>query len=443
MAISINMSALFGGIGQALANPVYRLYWSSNFGTSTGRWMYRTAVGWLTWQLTESTGWLGVVAFAETFPMVVFSAIAGAIADRAGYLRIIRRCQLATACVAVIFAATTLSGHITIELVVLLTALLGSLEALTVPARMAIIHSLVPRKDLSAAIALGSATFNAARFIGPAIAGALILWLNIGIVLALVALTFLQFFVVVMFIRVDEPERDRQAALSLALFRDMWQGMKYGFTHPGICFLLIMLGVTGVFIRPVIELMPGFAAQVFGRGPDGLAILMSSIGLGAMISGLWLAQRGRTGGLTRLVTTSLLIQGVGLLLFTVTEAAGQATGVDPRIGIWVGAFFLSVVGFYMLVGGVGSQTLMQNAVDSRMRARVMSLFIVISWGVPALGALAAGWIADSIGLPLTIGAGAVVTISVWLWANSRQHGVAVELEAAEPAPVRVAARKTD
>lgn len=432
MAISINMSALFGGIGQALANPVYRLYWSSNFGTSTGRWMYRTAVGWLTWELTESTGWLGVVAFAETFPMVLFSAIAGAIADRAGYLQIIRRCQLATACVAVIFAAATLSGHITIEWVVLLTALLGSLEALTVPARMAIIHSLVPRKDLSAAIALGSATFNAARFIGPAIAGALILWLNIGIVLALVSLTFLQFFVVVMFIRVDEPDRDRQAALSFALFRDMWQGMKYGFTHPGICFLLIMLGVTGVFIRPVIELMPGFAAQVFGRGPEGLAILMSSLGFGAMISGLWLAQRGRTAGLTALVTTSLLIQGVGLLLFTVMDA----TGLDPRVGIWVGAFFLSVVGFYMLVGGVGSQTLMQNAVDSRMRARVMSLFIVISWGVPALGALAAGWIADSLGLPITIGAGAVVTIAVWLWANRHRHGVAAKLEAAEAAPAR-------
>lgn len=432
MAISINMSALFGGIGQALSNPAYRLYWGSNFATSTGRWMYRTSVGWLTWELTHSSGWLGVVAFADTFPMVVFSAIAGAIADRAGYLRVIRTCQFGTASVATIFAAATLSGHITIEVVVVLAAMLGSLEALTVPARMALIHSLVPAKDLSAAIALGSATFNASRFIGPGIAGALILRFDIGIVLALVALCFVQFFVVMMIIRVQEHERDGQKALSLALIRDIWQGMQYGFTHPGICFLLIMLGVTGLLIRPVIELMPGFAAQVFHRGPDGLAILMSSLGFGAMVSGLWLAQRGRTAGLTALVTTSLLMQGVGLLLFTVIDV----TGLDTRIGIWIGGFFLGVVGFYMLAAGVGSQTLMQNAVESRMRARVMSLFIVISWGVPALGALAAGWIADSIGLPLTIGAGAAATIGVWLWAHRRQHGVRDRLESAEPAPKR-------
>ena len=145
--------------------------------------MYRIAVGWLTWELTESTTWLGIIAFAESFPLVVFSVLAGAIADRIGYIRITILAQTATAIVAAVFAAMTLAGIVTIELVLISALLIGSLESLTTPARMALVHALVPKEDLSAAIALGSATFNAARFVGPAIAGALLVWTGSGVVL--------------------------------------------------------------------------------------------------------------------------------------------------------------------------------------------------------------------------------------------------------------------
>lgn len=428
MAISISVSAVFGGIGGALSHPVYRRYWTSNTIATIGRWMHRMAVGWLTWQLTESTSWLGIVAFADTFPMVVFSIIAGAVADRVGYLRVIRVSQLATGCIAAIFAALTLTGLITIEMVLALTILLGSTEALSTPARMSLVHSLVPRRDLSAAIALGSATFNAARLVGPAIAGALIVWFEIGGVIAIAALTFLQFYLVLLFVRADEPERD--GTLPRNLIGDIKQGVGYVLGHPGIRFLMILLAVTGLLIRPCIELLPGFAAQVFGRGPDGLAILMSSIGLGATLSGLWLAQRGRTSGLTRLVTVSLLVQGIALTCFTVSGL------------IWLAAACLAVVGFFMLLGGIGSQTLIQNAVDSRMRARVMSLFIVISWGLPAFGAVVMGWLASYFGLEGTIAAGAVLAVGVWLWARRLESGFAPELERVDEPGRTVAARRS-
>ena len=129
-----------------------------------------------------------------------------------------------------------------------------------------------------------------------------------------------------------------------------------------------MLGVTGFLIRPIIELMPAFSAEVFDRGSAGFGILVSAIGLGAMISCLWVGVRGQTTGLTRLVTHSLLVQGAVLILSTLTGY------------IWLAAAFLAIVGFAMLVGGVGSQTLIQNAVEANVRARVISLFIVISWG---------------------------------------------------------------
>jgi predicted MFS family arabinose efflux permease len=409
-------SSLFGGIGRALSNPVFRRYFISNTFSTIGRWLHRMAVGWLTWELTESTSWLGIVAFADTFPMVVVSLIAGAVADRMGYLRVIRFGQLGAGCVTALFAALTLTGVISIEAVVALTFVFGSLEALSTPARMSLVHSMVRRDDLSPAIALGSAMFNAARLVGPAIAGVLILWLDIGTVMAISSLTFLQFFIIVLFIRVDESGRDRK--LSLEVFVDIVTGVKYVLGDPGIRFLMILLGATGILIRPFMELLPGFAAQVFGRGPDGLAILMSSIGFGGLIAGLWLAHRGQTGGLTKLVTLSLLISGVSLALFTVTGY------------IWLAACFLVSVGFFMLLGGISSQTLMQNAVDSAMRARVMSLFVVISWGLPAFGALAEGWLASLVGLQPVVAAGALVAIVMWLWARPAGRRLAAELERA-------------
>ena len=405
---------MLGGIGKVLSQRDFAIYWASNGVNTVGRWMYRIAVAWLAWELTESTVWLGIVAFAESIPLVIFSVVAGALADRVGYIRITILAQTATAVAAVIFAAMTLLGLMTIELVVVFALLIGTLESLTTPARMALVHALVPKDHLAAAIGLTGATFNGSRFVGPAIAGILISVSGSGVVLAVVAATFTQFCIALLAIKVQEPER--KPGPWRDIFGDMATGIKYGFTHPGIRFLLIMLGITGLLIRPVIELMPGFAAQVFDSGSDGFAILMSAIGFGAMVSCLWVGMRGRTEGLTNLVTISLLIQGIGLVLST---QAGQ---------IWIATISFAVVGFAMLVGGVGSQTLIQNAVESDVRARVMSLFIVISWGLPAFGALAAGWIASFAGMEATIAAGGVLTVALGIWARPQAIRLRSDLE---------------
>jgi len=405
---------MLGGIGKVLSQRDFAIYWASNGVNTVGRWMYRIAVAWLAWELTESTVWLGIVAFAESIPLVIFSVVAGALADRVGYIRITILAQTATAVAAVIFAAMTLLGLMTIELVVVFALLIGTLESLTTPARMALIHALAPKDHLAAAIGLTGATFNGSRFVGPAIAGILISVSGSGVVLAVVAATFTQFCIALLAIKVQEP--DRKPGPWRDIFGDMATGIKYGFTHPGIRFLLIMLGITGLLIRPVIELMPGFAAQVFDSGSDGFAILMSAIGFGAMVSCLWVGMRGRTEGLTNLVTISLLIQGIGLVLST---QAGE---------IWIATISFAVVGFAMLVGGVGSQTLIQNAVESDVRARVMSLFIVISWGLPAFGALAAGWIASFAGMEATIAAGGVLTVALWIWARPQAIRLRSDLE---------------
>jgi predicted MFS family arabinose efflux permease len=272
----------------------------------------------------------------------------------------------------------------------------------------------VPKADLAPAIALGSTTFNGARIIGPAIAGLMILAWGTGPVIGLAAASYLLFAVVLMILPVTEPPHPNK---SLNVIADLIDGFAYVKKERGIAFLLAMVGTLGMFVRPSIELLPGYAAQVFGRGPDGLALLLSAIGVGAMIAGFWVAQRGRTQGLTSLVALATTGMGAMWILSTFFQH------------IWVAAVFLAASGFFMLCANVCSQTLIQNSVDPRMRARVIGIFIVISWGFPALGAIALGWLATQIGIREAFICASAFAVLLYLWSRREASRVAPKLEA--------------
>jgi MFS family permease len=408
------LSSLFGGVTHALRHPLYRTYMIGHTLAATGRWMKRTAVGWLAWELTESTSWLGIVAFADLVPMMLFVILSGAIADRVGLMRIVKLSQILSGLIATIFATLILTDLITIEAVVVLSIFFGAAEALSNPARMAIVNALVPREDLSAAIAIGAAAFNASRIVGPAIAGALLFWTGSGVVIALCAAIFFLFYVLLRSIQITEIATGKD--LSFGLFVDIWKGFQYVFGHAGIRFLIILMVAVSFFLRPVIELMPGVSAQVFDAGPAGLSLLLGAIGAGALPTSLWLARRGVMTGLTNLVTFSILGGGVALLL---AMASGH---------LWIAVFLLMVVGMFMLIGNVGAQSLIQNSVDQQIRARVLSVFIVFAHGLPAIGAVIAGWIASLVGLQITIGCGALGLVLVWIWARPQNDKMAVILE---------------
>ncbi len=410
----MKLSSLFGGIGTALANPQFLLFWSGNSFSTIGRWVYRTAVGWMVWELTGDPKWLGIVAFVDVFPMVVLSIVAGAISDRIGFVKLIKLAQIGMCLMGTTFAVAIYAGYLSIELIIGISVVHGILEAMSTPPRIAIVHSLVKKDQLSAAIALNSAMFNASRVAGPAIGGALLLWTDPGTVIALATFAFVQLSIAMLFIKVEDV--GGEGRISWELFADMRDGFTYAWRHPGIRFVMLLLTAVGLLIRPVMEFLPGFAAQVFERGPEGYAMLLSSIGGGALVASLWLARRGRTEGLTRLVVASLVVQSITVMLFAFSG------------NIYAGSACLAIMGFFMLAGGVGSQTLIQNAVDPAMRGRAISLFIMISWGFPAIGALVAGWIASDAGLQPTIAAGAALTVLIWLWARPVGRRLALDLE---------------
>lgn len=405
----------FGGAGRALATRPFRLYFIGHTLATVGRWMKRTAVGWLAWQLTESPTWLGIIAFADLLPTVLLSIVAGAISDRFGLMRIIRMSQVLAAILSVLFGALIIFGWINIYLTLVLTLLFGAIESMGQPARMSAVHGVVAQRDLSSAIALTSASFNAARIVGPAIAGALILWTSAGVVIGLCALTFLAFYLVLLKLDFGTPKNGGTKSPK-ALLEDIRSGIVYAFGHPGLRFVFILLAATSFLIRPVIELLPGISAQIFNAGPAGLSFLLAAIGAGAMSASLWLAQRGDTKGLTRLLVSSTSVTGIALML-----AMGFAQ-------IWLAAAFLIVMGAAMLVGNVAAQTLVQNSVASEFRARVMSLFIVFAYGLPAVGAVIMGWVSSHAGFPPAIGGGALFMLLFWLWARPQQEATGALLE---------------
>jgi MFS family permease len=375
--------------------------------------MYRMSIGWLAWELTGSTVWLGAIAFADLVPTAIVTILAGAVADRFGFVRIIRISLIFTTFLAALLGVLVITKLITVELLLVIALCNGCAESFSQPARLAIVNALVGRRDLPSAIAIGSASFNASRIIGPAIAGGLIVWTGTGVVMLLCALTFLFFFMIIR--TIDLAEAPASTAERPGLWRDVLSGFVYVLQHRGIRFVMALLTATSLLIRPVIELLPGVAERVFHSGPTGLSIILASIGAGAVLASLWMARR-EGGGLTGLLVLSTLVTGIAVALTMQFD------------NIWLAAVFFFVMGIFMLVGNVSAQTLIQNNVEPALRGRVMGLFIVFGHGLPALGALIQGYIATTVGLQAAIGGGALLMLAVWAWAFAMRRSVAAHLE---------------
>jgi MFS family permease len=404
----------FERILRALRNPNYGIYTAGNAISLIGTWMQRVAIGWLTWQLTESGAWLGIIAFADLFPSLIVSPIAGAAADRWDRLRVTRVSQAVSMLHSFVLFGLVAAGLITIELLLALTVILGVVVSFTQPARLALLPSLVPREDLSAAIAINSIIFNSARFIGPAVAGIIIVTFGIAPTFAVNTTTFAIFVFALSKVRLTRPPPVQSARSSF--FADFMEGVRYTGAHVGIGRLILLLLVICLGVRPFVELLPGFAAAVFGAGAGGLALLTSTIGAGAVVGGLWLSQRESHFGLTRIVLGSALALCLSALLFVATDR------------LWVAVPALAVAGFAMVAGGVGTQTLIQHAVDESMRGRVLSLYGLTFRSGPAFGALAMGSTSEVVGLRWPLVAGAALAMLAWLPIAARWRAMTAAME---------------
>ena len=407
-----------GGVRRALRHRNHFLFAAGMAPSLITLWMQRLAVGWLTWELTHSPAWLGIIAFADLFPAVVLSPLAGALIDRVDPMRPMILSQAVFLAQALILAVLSFAGLLTIESLLALAIVLGLTHPFNTASRHTILPSLVPREDLSAAIAINSSLYNVARFIGPAAAGAVIVTGGVTWAFACNVLGYLVFLLALFRMDVAPPERRPRSETTL--FGEVAEGWRYTVAHPGIRPVLVLLVITAVVSRPVVDLLPGFAGDVFHRGAGGLAWLTAAMGLGAMLGALWLALRGVLAGLTTITVSAVLVLALAL---------GAFTAMDH---FFLALPFLAISGFAMVVNGIGSQTLIQSSVAPAMRGRVMSLYTLIYRGMPALGAVVMGWLAEGLGLPATLGGGAVLCLIAWGWAARRRRGMAVALEEKGP-----------
>jgi MFS family permease len=400
-----------------LRNANYGLYTAGSAISLLGMWMQRIAIGWLTWQLTESGLWLGIVAFADFFPVILVGPIAGAAADRWDRLRVVKISQTISLVQATVLWALTATGHITVGLVVALTAFQGFVVAFNQPARLALVPSLVPPTDFASAVAINSVVFNIARFIGPMLAGLAIVWSGVEAAFAANALSYIVFLAALARIRVAPGETRSPAKPERSLIADLHEGIRYTANHPGIAALLVLLIAIGVGGRPLNELLPGFAAEVFQSGAAGLSIMASAIGCGAILGGVWLGQRAHSAGLTAITLGAALAGALAAIAAIATDR------------MWVAVPALVVFGFCSSTAGIATQILIQLATNRTMRGRVMGLYGLIFRGAPAIGALGAGIASAHFGLRWPVVLGAMLVIAVWIWAFLIRTRIARSLEA--------------
>lgn len=398
---------------QVMRHRNYLLYAIGDGVSLIGSWTQRVAIAWLTWELTHSGLWLGVIAFADLFPAVILSPIGGVIADRTDPKRMTMITQTCAMLQSVALFALTWLGFIDMILLVALAAIRGMLSAINQPARMSLVPSLIPREDLTGALAINSIQFNTARFIGPAIAGAVIVAGGIEAAFAINAATYLMLLWALWMI--DVKPQKRQPGGRRGFVSQIGDGYSYVSHHPGIGPLLLIFASVTVLARPVVELLPGFADGIFGQGPQGLAWMTSVVGLGAMIGGASMVKRTDTAKLIMSAVGSIVLLSISTLAFAIVPS------------FWVALVILFIFGFTNSTSGIGTQTLVQSAVDDAMRGRVMSLYGVIFRGGPAIGALLIGIASEHWGLALPVAIGGAICILVSLWAMTQRQSLVSHL----------------
>lgn len=371
----------------ALGSRNFLIYLAGSIVSLHGLWVYRVALAWFAWQLTASEFWVGIIAFTQFAPAVVFGPLFGVLADRFDRRRASLLINTLSSINMLLLSVLVSLGQVDIIVLTIISLMQGTLEGAHTPVRMTIVPNLVDREQLRSAIAHMSISFNVSRFVGPAISGVIIATFGVGAAFAVNGISFLAFIAAVLIVRL-KPAADRSVAPS-DVWSELLDGVRYVLGHSTIRALLITIAIASIFGRGALEMMPAFADVVFQRGSSGLAILTSAIGAGAIASGLVLV-RGSKWLSIRVIRISVGVAGIMVALLGVNDT------------FWLAIPIVTSLGVILTICGVGSQILIQSLVDDEVRGRVSSLWGMIAFGGTAIGSLIVGLAAILFGLQSTV-----------------------------------------
>jgi len=385
-------------MGRALKHRNYRLFFFGQGTSLIGTWLTRVATAWLVYRLTNSAMLLGIVSFAGQIPTFLLAPFAGVLVDRWNRHRVLVATQVLAMVQSGLLAFFALRGTITVWHVLVLSAFQGLVNAFDTPARQAFVVEMVDaREDLANAIALNSSMVNAARLLGPSIAGVLIAIVGEGWCFFIDAVSYLAVIasLVAMHLK-PRAVSDRPRKHVLSELRD---GLRYAATFAPIRAILLLLALVSLTGIPYTVLMPIFASDVFHGGAHTLGLLMAATGVGAVAGALWLAARTTVLGLGRTLWIAGALFGASLIAFGLCKI------------LWLATLLLMLAGGGMMVQMAASNTLIQTMVDEDKRGRVMSFYAMAFFGMMPFGSLAAGWLGARIGAPATVAWGGAATLA--------------------------------
>ena len=390
---------------RALRHRNFRLFTMGQSLSLIGTWMQQVAIGWLVYRLTGSAFLLGLVGFVSQGPGFLLAPFAGELADRYSRHRIVIITQSVMMVQALLLGTLVLTGNITVGWILVLMGVLGAASGFDIPARQSFLIEMVgDRDDLPNAIALNSSIFNAARLIGPAIAGFAIAAVGEGWVILLNGISYVFVLAGLFSMQLEPRKRARGRG---AVLRRVHEGFSYAYGFQPIRTILLLVAVVSLVAVPFSILLPVVATDVLGGGPRTLGLLMAAMGLGALTGALFLASRQTVVGLGRLIVIAATLFGLSLVLFSFARSVTIALPL------------LALAGFGMMTQMASSNTVLQTLVDDDKRGRVMSLYTMAFTGTAPLGSLLIGWVAARLGAPLAIGIGGGLTVCAGLVFGSR------------------------
>lgn len=381
---------------RAFRHRDFRLYFAGQGISQTGTWLQLIATSWLIYQLSGSTFLLGLASFAQFIPMLVLGPFAGVWVDRQHKRKVLMITQGFALAQALAMLALVASGHVQAWHLILANLALGILNAFDSPARQAQLVELVGGKeDLPNAIAFSSILMNGARFVGPMIGGAVIA--GFGEVWGFALNSMMRGAVILALWLIRAQPRPTERATT-GWLEQLAVGFRYAYGFLPSRSALLLVSAVSFSIQPYQSLAPYFARDVFHGGSETLGYLISAGGFGAVSGMVHLAVRPSVRGLLGQIPFAAGAAGVALIAFSFSTS------------LWVALPMLYFAGMGSMITAASTNTVLQTIVEDRMRARVVSIYMMSFLGVAPLGALLAGVLAERIGPPLTLALGGALAL---------------------------------
>ncbi|MHB1417001.1 MAG: MFS transporter [Chloroflexota bacterium] len=379
-----------------LINRNYALFMGGSFFSATGTWFLSVAIGWLVWDIGRSEFLLGASNFAQMAPLLALGLIGGAIADRMDRRQLLLIAQVimiaATGGLAVVSAA----GFVSIPTILALLFVVGINQAFAWPTWSPFIADLVGPERLRSAVALNSARFNLTRIFGPALAGVLLAELGPAPCLAIAAATQVVLLLALLTIRTEPRERTPGVPLVAAIR----EGLHHVWHTPTVREAIIVATIVGAVVMPYVVFLPAFAQNILHIGAEGLGLLFTFIGGGAIAAATFAGGRRAARNQRSVQGLFTVVAGVCLAIFAVSKQPVLSS--IALLGLGFGS-----IGFMIIANAA-----VQLAVPKEVVGRVIGVWVVVNAGTTPIGSVVLGALAERVGLDVTLAAAGLLAALV-------------------------------